>query len=211
MIRSAFPAAVLMLLLLILSTPSLSAQVQRQADARLPQDSGKDGITVGRYVSGGVIGSVFGFGIGHAVVGRWQEKGWVFTAAEGIGLILILQGSENYDADDDDDDGFDDDDFDYHRRFRSESSLCGPGCREAVASDGGSQILLGLGLMIGFHVWEVVDLWKNTSPHVRKAPSADSSATAAAKRWEDSWSWRPALLSSSDRRTSPGLAAEMRF
>lgn len=34
------------------------------------------------YYAGGVLGTLPGFGIGHAVQGRWMEKGWIFTAGE---------------------------------------------------------------------------------------------------------------------------------
>lgn len=35
-----------------------------------------------RYVTGGVLSLYPGFGIGHAVQGRWAERGWIFTASE---------------------------------------------------------------------------------------------------------------------------------
>ena len=39
------------------------------------------------YVVGGLVGSIVGFGIGHAVQSRYKNLGWVFTAGEGIGLV----------------------------------------------------------------------------------------------------------------------------
>jgi hypothetical protein len=39
------------------------------------------------YVVGGLVGSIVGFGIGHAVQSRYKSKGWIFTAGEGIGLL----------------------------------------------------------------------------------------------------------------------------
>ena len=44
------------------------------------------------YYLGGVLGVLPGFGIGHAVQGRWKDKGWIFTAGElttAIGLIYF--------------------------------------------------------------------------------------------------------------------------
>lgn len=35
------------------------------------------------WIVGGLVGSFFGFGIGHAVQGRYASDGWVFTAGEG--------------------------------------------------------------------------------------------------------------------------------
>ena len=36
-------------------------------------------ITKKRYVTGGIMSIVPGFGIGHAVQGRWWDRGWIFT------------------------------------------------------------------------------------------------------------------------------------
>lgn len=42
-------------------------------------------VGVGRYVTGGVIGTTLGFGIGHSIQDRyWRDYGWVFT----VGGIL---------------------------------------------------------------------------------------------------------------------------
>ena len=42
-------------------------------------------ITQDQYIAGGLLGTLSGFGIGHAIQGRWLEKGWIFT-----GLTLGL-------------------------------------------------------------------------------------------------------------------------
>src|SRR5262245_38862858 len=36
-------------------------------------------IDAGSAVAGGAIGTFFGFGIGHAVQGRYSDMGWIFT------------------------------------------------------------------------------------------------------------------------------------
>lgn len=48
----------------------------------------------GQHVAGGLVGTFFGFGIGHAVQGRWSDKGWIFTVGEvaSFGLILVALG-----------------------------------------------------------------------------------------------------------------------
>ena len=62
-----------------------------------------------RYVAGGALGTVFGFGIGHAVQRRYgTDWGWLYTAGELGGLVLmrIVAGAgeckreegENYDS-----------------------------------------------------------------------------------------------------------------
>ena len=37
-------------------------------------------ISKSNYLQGGVLGTVVGFGTGHAVQGRWQREGWKHTA-----------------------------------------------------------------------------------------------------------------------------------
>lgn len=46
-----------------------------------------------RYMAGGALGTVFGFGIGHAVQGRYgTDYGWLYTAAELSSLAVIGLG-----------------------------------------------------------------------------------------------------------------------
>ncbi len=47
-------------------------------------------ITKGQYIGGGVLGTIIGFGTGHIVQNRWEEIGWVFTAAELAGFSLMV-------------------------------------------------------------------------------------------------------------------------
>jgi hypothetical protein len=44
-------------------------------------------------IVGGVVGTwVLGFGLGHAIQGRWSDRGWVFTLGESASLILLFVG-----------------------------------------------------------------------------------------------------------------------
>ena len=57
-------------------------------------------ISKSKYVTGGVLGTVFGFGIGHGVQGRWSnDKGWIFTSAElvtlGVGTYYLQKSVGN--------------------------------------------------------------------------------------------------------------------
>lgn len=49
-------------------------------------------LSTGRYITGGVMSAVLGFGIGHAVQGRWRERGWVFTVGGGASLLVTFIG-----------------------------------------------------------------------------------------------------------------------
>ena len=37
-------------------------------------------ISEGQYIMGGVFGTVIGYGIGHAMQGRWTKTGWIHTS-----------------------------------------------------------------------------------------------------------------------------------
>lgn len=83
------------LFLLLISTFTISISI---ADSTLIYDAKKKGIDltdkdkeileIGEistvsYVVGGVLGTYpVGLGIGHAIQGRWSQKGWIFTAGE---------------------------------------------------------------------------------------------------------------------------------
>ncbi|MFZ4714541.1 MAG: hypothetical protein ACOYL6_12540 [Bacteriovoracaceae bacterium] len=46
-------------------------------------------VTRKKYVAGGITGTVLGFGAGHAMVGKWKEAGWYYTAAE-LGFLSLM-------------------------------------------------------------------------------------------------------------------------
>jgi len=46
-------------------------------------------ISVGKWITGGVLASTIGFGIGQAAQGRWRYTGWIFTAGEGGSVLAV--------------------------------------------------------------------------------------------------------------------------
>jgi len=47
-------------------------------------------ISDGETMGGGVVALLFGWGLGHVVQGRWSQKGYIFTAGEGIsGAVMV--------------------------------------------------------------------------------------------------------------------------
>ena len=48
-------------------------------------------ITKKRYITGGIMSIVPGFGIGHAIQGRWWDRGWVFSLWQPF--LLFATGS----------------------------------------------------------------------------------------------------------------------
>ena len=52
--------------------------------AMVPATSYTKTINNGRYIGGGIASIFLGFGIGHAIQGRWGERGWIFTLGDAI-------------------------------------------------------------------------------------------------------------------------------
>ncbi|MEO7094875.1 MAG: hypothetical protein ABI175_16570 [Polyangiales bacterium] len=46
-------------------------------------------ISLGKRITGGILASTLGFGVGQAVEGRWRYTGWIFTIGEGGSLLLV--------------------------------------------------------------------------------------------------------------------------
>lgn len=106
----------------------------------LPSIPDNEPISRGQYITGGILGSAVGLGIGHAVQKRYSNIGWIFTATEVTGILLIAKGN----------------------CFRSRDSNS-PNRAEREKSDceNTTEALSGAALYVGFHIWEVVDIWKN--------------------------------------------------
>ncbi len=97
--------------------------------------------TDGQIVGGGLLGTFFGLGLGHAAQGRFREKGWVFFAGELVTgyawFWSLFQCVGDIDDDNDDD------------------------CNETML----------VGSMFAFaalHIWEIADVWGHPVLHNRK-------------------------------------------
>lgn len=102
-------------------------------------NSTKVPVATGKYVTGGVLASTIGFGIGHGVQGRYADKGWIFTTTEAAGLTMLLAGTT----------------------CKDETDIYGDTERKCTSS---GVAVLGLGVLLGFHVWEIVDAWAGATP-----------------------------------------------
>lgn len=103
-----------------------------------------------QYITGGILGSAFGFGIGHAIQGRYVDKGWIFTASDVSGYLLLANANCFR--------GRDTNSPDRAVRERSDCKNVGQG-------------ILGAGLIIGSRVLQVLDLWIGGKNFVRNDPS----------------------------------------
>jgi hypothetical protein len=109
------------------------------------EQSGRIPISKKRYVTGGIFGSAVGLGIGHAIQGRYLAKGLMFSVTEVVGLGLL--SSANC----------------YNRQNERD-------VRRRGDCDDTDKALLGAGLWLGFHIWEVIDIWTGARP-VKQAPA----------------------------------------
>lgn len=101
-----------------------------------------------RYIIGGILGTYpIGLGIGHAVQGRWSQKGWIFTAGELGSIGVLLVGALGC-VDDEAENGFNgkDDCSDLNKAL----------------------IVTGAIGFIGFRIWEAVDVWAAPPSHNKK-------------------------------------------
>lgn len=103
-------------------------------------ESNRFPVPTGKYITGGVLASTIGFGIGHGVQGRYAEKGFIFTATEVGGLALILAGAST---------------------CKEEIDIYGT---KSTKCSSNSAIVAGAGILIGFRVWEIVDAWAGARP-----------------------------------------------
>lgn len=101
-----------------------------------------------QYITGGVVGTIFGYGIGHAVQGRYTEIGWLFTATEVAFTAAIIA---------------------------SPLIAGAPLFTRAPATNMnwpvGASVLSGIGSLglLGFRIWEIVDLWATPQQQSRVA------------------------------------------
>jgi len=107
-------------------------------------------IGTGRAIVGGVVGTIYGFGIGHTVQGRWLDKGWIFTVGETASMIALLMGVV--------------------QAFEGcDGYYAGDQYVDSCADDGdnhaGAYLVGGLVGFVGFRIWEIVDAWVGPKQH----------------------------------------------
>jgi hypothetical protein len=108
--------------------------------------AGKPEISSGSYYAGGAVGTLIGYGIGHAIQGRYKEMGWIFTVGEGAGLIVLSGGlawmvnsvPEN---------------------TKWKNSKLSDSSKGSIAL-----AAIGTAVLVGFRIWEIVDVWLGATP-----------------------------------------------
>lgn len=101
-------------------------------------------ITDGQYIGGGILAVFPGFGVGHAVQGRWSDNGWIFTVGEIAATGLVIYGISQ-------DDCF----------------LAIDECHD-TNDDGAGEFVVGFLAYTGLRIWEIVDAWAAPPRHNRR-------------------------------------------
>ena len=119
----------LSILLLILSFQSFAELEDSFSNYQKPKTIYRE-----QYIIGGIFGTMSGFGIGHAVQGRYTEKGWIFTMG-GLSLLAGFSGAVY---------------FGFGASYQPDNKLLFGAAYTSLGV-----LLIGMGLKI----WEVVDVW----------------------------------------------------
>lgn len=99
-------------------------------------------ISNAKYVIGGILGTYpIGLGLGHAVQGRWDQTGWIFTAGELGSVGVFLVGALSCDNNND-------------------NTTCSDWSTTLIVS--------GIIGYVGFRLWEIGDVWAAPLGHNRK-------------------------------------------
>lgn len=94
-------------------------------------------IEQGEIVAGGLVGTFFGLGLGHAIQGRYLDRGWIFTVGEVASFTVAVAGAASCIDD-------------------------GPDC------SGMGVFVAGFVSLLGFRVWELIDIWAAPGQHNRR-------------------------------------------
>ena len=119
--------------------------VQLQITAEQADLLSRGEVPIGKYITGGILSYAVGFGVGHAVQGRWSDQGWIYTVGESASLVAMVYGLAQMSGRQ----GFDQ----------------GPSQRQ---HRGENYFVAGIIALAGFRVWEVVDAWVAPPIHNRR-------------------------------------------
>lgn len=100
----------------------------------------RTGISTGRYIAGGLVGTFLGFGIGHGISGIWKKTGWIFTFGEIAAYGLMFGGAASAAGN-------------LVDVFSSEEG------EEDIGVLGPSLLIAGGVSLLALHIWEIVDIW----------------------------------------------------
>ena len=85
----------LTILLLSLSFQAFSEENTVENKLSVTYEDSKT-ISHGKYIGGGVASVLLGWGVGHAIQGRYSEKGWIFTAGGALMTLGFVALGSNF-------------------------------------------------------------------------------------------------------------------
>jgi hypothetical protein len=98
-----------------------------------------------RSVGGTLTGMVVGFGSGHAIQGRYKEKGWIFTLGEGVAIGGMIASASQCET------------------TQANTQVGGTAIQTQVNREcGGALPLVSLLGFVGMRLWQVIDLISHT-------------------------------------------------
>jgi hypothetical protein len=100
----------------------------------------------GEIIVGGLVGTFWGLGLGHAIQGRWSDQGWKFTLGELGSFAVMMYGLMRE---------LNSDDYYYGDNRRNDDT----GVTYLVAG--------AIGFAV-FRIWELVDVWHGPIEHNNK-------------------------------------------
>ncbi|MFV3409919.1 hypothetical protein ACNH6C_15025 [Bdellovibrio bacteriovorus] len=119
-----------------------------------------------RYVVGGILATYpLGLGIGHAVQGRYMEKGWIFTVGELASIAVFAAGMGDCVA----------------STWSSNNDNC---------NGSGGLLFAGAFAYVGFRIWEAVDAWATPPEQNRRYRELKSRLPAS----EDTITFEPGFM-----------------
>lgn len=162
-LRFAPSVALVLVLLLGLASGALGQTVDVRAvesdrDAEILRRGLYD---TGEIVGGGLLGTLIGFGTGHAAQDRWRDTGWIYTTGESVSFLGALIGGAACPNGGDDDDKLFPDNIE---------------CVVTVFAVGG-------GVFLGFRIAEMIDVWAHPQIHNRRFREIEAERARRALRW----------------------------
>ena len=76
----------------------LNLDVKEVPEENLHENDNRIEIERSKYVSGGVVGTILGAGIGHGIQGRWSDTGWIYTVGEIGTAMLYINAKAEYES-----------------------------------------------------------------------------------------------------------------
>lgn len=117
----------------------------------------RGGISPGAYIVGGLLGTWIGFGLGHAVQGRYDDGGIIFMFGEATGLTFMFMGLINTVG---------------NTRCLEGPAIDGEFNNDVVCKDEQRNETLWTGLLVGgavmfaiIRAYQIVDLWHGPMRH----------------------------------------------